>query len=259
MGTRPSARDVSDRLVTLKCCVIYAMGAPPREVVAAMRARATEKERAEMDDKADEMRDQYWTPIFDTPVFDALTESERALSESTLSTMTVEQQIDASWQVESIGVLAWALGLIDELPAWDAQVPPAAVQSIPGPRDLAAFRAEVTLRDEDELDDALTAAELWQWRSRTRELAEGGFTLPDELKRPGVHTLEDVIKVTTAAAFENGTIEEALGGDFPARGKPYRDLDDDEASELRSIAVERHRALSWLCGITETWDVSPAG
>lgn len=255
----PNAAAVADRLVTLKACVVYALGAPPRDVVASLRARANAEERARMDEKADEARDAFWTPIYDTPVFDALTPKERELSETTLITMTEQQQIDASWAVEGMAMLAWALGVLPELPAWDVQVEPSLLDAIPNPTALAAFRAGVTLRSPEELERARGAAELWHWRSRTRELQESGFALPDELKKPGISSLDDIVRLTAAHAFAEGTIPRAIDGDFPARGEAYRALSDDAWHEVRSIAVERHRALEWLAGNApdDAWDEAP--
>jgi hypothetical protein len=34
-------------------------------------------------------------------------------------------------------------------------------------------------------------------------------------------------------------------------------LSDDEYSYCRSLAVERHKALNWLCGYAERWDKVP--
>lgn len=256
---KPTAAEVADRLVALKACVVYALGAPPRDVVAAMRARAKADERAQMDDKADEARDAFWTPIYDTPVFDALTPKERELSEATLITMTEEQQIEASWAVEGMVVLAWALGLVDELPEWDTQTEPSFLDEVPNPIALSRVREQASLRPAEEIEHVAAAAQLWHWRSRTRELIEGGFAFPDELKRPGVASLDDVVRLTAAHAFAEGTIERVIDGDFPARGKAYRALDDDEWHEVRSIAIERHRALNWLAGLAEgnAWDSTP--
>jgi len=255
----PTAAEVADRLVALKSCVVYALGAPPRDVVAAMRARAKAEERAQMDEKADEARDAFWTPIYDTPVFEALTPRERELSEATLITMTEEQQIEQSWAVEGMVVLAWALGFVDDLPAWDTQTDPSFLDEVPNPVALARVRAAAKLRPSDEIEAAAATSQLWHWRSRTRELIEGGFALPDELKKPGIGSLDDVVRLTAAHAFAEGTIEEAIDGDFPARGKAYRALDDDEWHEVRSIAIERHRALCWLLGLApaNNWDETP--
>lgn len=256
---KPTAAEVADRLVALKSCVVYALGAPPRDVVAAMRARAKADERAQMDDKADEARDAFWTPIYDTPVFDALTPRERELSEATLITLTEEQQIEASWAVEGMVVLAWALGFLDELPSWDAQTEPSFLEEVPNPIALARVRAEAKLREPEEIDRAAAAAQLWHWRSRTRELIEAGFEFPKELVRPGVASLDDMVRLTAAHAFADGSIERVIDGDFPARDKAYRALGDDEWHEVRSIAFERYRALNWLRGLAEgnAWDETP--
>jgi hypothetical protein len=259
VSERPTPVDVADRLVALKACIIYALGAPPRDAVAAMRARAGKDERAQMEEKADEARDAFWTPIYDTPVFDALTDGERAISEATLITLTEEQQIDASWWIEGAAMLAWAVHIIDDLPPFDVQVSPELLQYIPNPKDLEGFRKQIKLRSEAEIDEARAAAELWHWRSRTRELKEGGFQLPEDLKKPGVASLDDVVRLTAAHAFHEGTIAEAIDGDFPARGKAYGALSDEDWSEVRSIAVERHRALNWLTGRAPNnrWDETP--
>lgn len=256
---RPSARDVADRLVALKACIVYALGAPPREMVAALRAKADKSERQKMDDKADEARDAFWTPIYDTPVFDILTDAERAISEATLVTLTEAQQIDASWWIEGAAMLGWAVFILDELPPFDVQISPELLTAIPNPTDLERFRGQVKMRTAEEIDAARSAAELWHWRSRTRELQQAGFTLPEELKKPNIGTLDDVVRLTAAHAFEEGTIREAIDGDFPARGKAYRALDENEAAEVRSIAAERHRALNWLAGRApeNRWDDTP--
>lgn len=255
----PDAALVADRLVTLKACIVYALGAPPREVIGALRARMSEDERIRMEEKADEARDAFWTPIYDTPVFDALTDGERELSESTLITITEEQQIDASWWIEGAAMLAWALGMLDELPPFDTQIEHELLGKIPNPASLASFRVEATLRPIEELKSARSAAELWNWRSRTRELQEGGFQLPEEMKKPGLGSLDDIIRLTAAHALNEGTIRRSIDGDFAARGAAYRDLPADAFSEVRSIALERHRALNWLCGHApdNAWDETP--
>jgi hypothetical protein len=245
---RPSPTQIADRLVALKVSIVYALGAPPREVVASMRARASKDERERIDEKADEARDAFWTPIYDTPVFDALTATERAISEATLVTLTEQHQIDASWWIEGAAMLAYAAHIIDELPPFDTQVSPELLQFIPNPAELTKFRGQIKLRPEVEIDRARAAAELWHWRSRTRELQQGGFNLPDDLKKPGLQTLDDVIRLTAAHAMNEGTIARVIDHDFPAREKAYRALTDEEWSEVRSIAVERHRALNWLAG-----------
>ena len=69
----------------------------------------------------------------------------------------------------------------------------------------------------------------------------------------------------TAFRRENGTLPKAqslpemIDNDFPAMGKAYRELDGREWSEVRSITMERHYALNWLCGLAPNnqWDATP--
>lgn len=49
----------------------------------------------------------------------------------------------------------------------------------------------------------------------------------------------------------------AIDGDFPAFDKAYREATAEESEVLRSIALERHYTLNWLCGMGEDWDEVP--
>ncbi|MGZ3416424.1 MAG: DUF4272 domain-containing protein [Polyangiales bacterium] len=251
---KPSASDVATRLLALEACVVYALGAPPREVIAAMRARATVREKEAMEEKAEESRYAYWNPIEATDVFDALTETERALAEADLMTMTLDQQAESVAWLESVGVLAWSLGILEALPPWDRPVDREVLRRIPAPQDLAAFRAKAKLRGTEVIEHGRAVAQLWAERARLFDLETNGFTLPDDLKNQGVQNIADVVKVTTAHAVVEGAIEEAVDGDFPVRDGKYADAEEPLAAELRTIAVERLRAFRWLAGDLVRWD-----
>ncbi len=47
----------------------------------------------------------------------------------------------------------------------------------------------------------------------------------------------------------------------PAFGKPYREITDQEWGQVRSISLERHRGLNWLCGYApeNRWEKTPTG
>jgi len=54
-------------------------------------------------------------------------------------------------------------------------------------------------------------------------------------------------------------IPTSIDEDFPAFGRAYRDLSSDEWAAVKSIAMERHFALNWLCGYAPEngWDDTP--
>lgn len=251
---RRTPSEVVDRLVALKSCVVFALGAPPREVVAQLRTHASVKEREAMEDKAEEARYAYWNPIEATDVFDAMTDAEKTLGESTIMSMTLDQQAEAVAWLEGVAVLAWATGIIEEMPPYDRAASREILQRVPAPQSLATARADATLRSDEDLEGARTVAQLWAERARLYDLAANGFTLPEDLQQEGVKSLDDVVRVTTAHAVMDGAIGSPIEGDFPVRGGPYRKIEEPVAMELQTIAQERLRALRWLTGDQPRWD-----
>lgn len=153
----------------------------------------------------------------------------------------------------------WA-PLVPRLPTWDTMANHDLLKTIPPP-DVAGFIASARLREQSEIDRARDVAELWHWRSRTRQLSEEGRLWPadEKLHAAGFRSFDDVVRFTARSAAKEGTIPAPIDEDFPAKGKAYRDLSEQEWSEVRSIALERHFALNWLCGHAPAnrWDETP--
>lgn len=168
--------------------------------------------------------------------------------------VTGADAMDVSWRAESLAVLLWALGRMDTLPAFDAQVDPEALLALVNRH--AGADASPTLRPHAELQRLQSRASLWHWRSRTRSLEEDGTPLPEGLP---VNSYEEIVRLTTEAAQQEGTLDAVRDGDFEAIGKSFRRLTGDEWASVQSIVMERHRALNWLCGYApgNRWDAVP--
>jgi hypothetical protein len=152
--------------------------------------------------------------------------------------------IDGVWRGEALGTLLWALELA-ELPPYDRPFATGAVAAA----DLGAAR----LRSDDEVDAEREAARLWHWRARTSQLqASEAIELPEQFS-----TFDQLVAATAMRGHEQGLLPAPIRGDFQAFGKVYRHLERPERAEAHSIAVERHQALNWLCGLGETWDDVP--
>ncbi len=178
---------------------------------------------------------------------------ERRLCAQPLGSWTDQDVLDAAWRAESLGVLHWALGHVDSLPAWDEAFAPAEV--IPPLRllgDPGDYVAGARQRPPDELGRMRDLAELWHWRARTTQLLHAGDVTP-----PDGWTFEQIIAVSAGRSHEEGDILEPIDGDFPVLGKSYAALDEDELAVVTSIAMERHLALNWLCGHHKNWDETP--
>jgi len=259
MRSRPSARDVGRRLVVLKYVVAYGLTVPPRDMLAELFKKWDEKETEKFRKDAKVRCEHFWQPLRKAGLWDYVAESECALAETTFVTITPQQHLIAIWRMESAQVLMWALGLLSDMPAYDKQADPELLKAIPP--DIAAFVSSAQLRDESEVESARDLAELWHWRSRTRQIIESGEEFPAsaELRAQGLNSYDDVVRLSSERASEEGRIPECIDGDFPVSGKPYRALSDDEWSEVRSISMERHFALNWLCGYApgNDWDHTP--
>ena len=152
--------------------------------------------------------------------------------------------IEAVWQAEGLGVLLWALGLV-ELPGFDSPFDPEWL--------LATPTAHGNLRARAEIEHARESALLWHWRARTHALRTG-----DEIDVPPAWaSFEQLIAVAAMRGYERGLLPSPVHGDFAAYGAGYRELSAAQASDVFSIAYERHRALNWVCGEGRNWDDTP--
>ena len=180
------------------------------------------------------------------------TTSERRLLTTRIGRLDAEDAAAASWQTEGLVALGWALGLIEALPPYDrAADPTPLLASLPAPWDATtAFCQAAGLRDESAIAAERERAEVWQWRAETAELLDGAT---GRERRDLLAAVREVAHDAVAA----GVLAAVAGDDFPARNRPYRDLDPTARDEAAAVAGERLRALNWLCGFGASWDDVP--
>ena len=257
---RPTSEDAARRLLILKHVVVAALTAPPREMLSEMTSQRSADELSSFQKQAETLRNGFWGQLRQAGLWQYLSPHEKSLAQATTATMTKRQQLDASWRVEAAQILLWALGMMPALPTYDELANHDILKQIPSD-EATAFSTSARLRAQPEIDAARSAAELWNWRSRTRELIERGDVFPSDarMKAAGFGSYDDVIRVTARKAAQDGTIPSCIDGDFTACGKAYRDLTADEWAQTRSITNERHFALNWLCGYSpkNQWDETP--
>jgi hypothetical protein len=179
----------------------------------------------------------------------ALSTAERRFLDTRLGDVNAQEVINATWRVEALAVLLWALRISESIPPYDTQVALDAMLECSGfLKDTAAVVAEARLRNAVELRDARKIAELWHWRATAYQIeyeaacGESSTGTEVEFVRAAASKAQDVGRFT------------AIDGDFPAFGKPYREATEEEWRLLLGIARERHYALNWLTGMDEAWD-----
>lgn len=261
MSRRPDSHDAARRLTILKFVVLHATTAMPRGMMQAIFEGGNEEEKANFTREVEQTRNALQNALRTHRLWDLVSPDERTFFSTTAITMTQRQRIEASWRIEAALVLAWALRRIANLPPYDVDVNPQFLKSLP--RDPSELIATAELRPQAEIDRRRDVAELWHWRSRTRELNERGEPFPSNLdfRRRGLRSFDDIVRLAAAKAAQDGVVDEPINGDFPAFGKAYRDLSEQEWAKIRSITMERHFALNWLCGHAPggRWDETPTG
>lgn len=114
----------------------------------------------------------------------ALSGRERPLLEAPVGVLTPEALVDATWRVEALAPLLWALGLLDELPSWEEEVQAEGLLEVL-PLDLGStartcedFSARAGLREPDAIQVQRALAQ-----RRHQELAHQPFSCEESHQR----------------------------------------------------------------------------
>ncbi len=255
----PTKAEAFLRALALLNVTSYAMVIPPRDQIK-NPADLSPEDLAEFTSSAEKMRDEFWSKRRGYTA--ELSPREREFAQTTMLTMTARQQVDASWRLESFQVLLWALGMHEGLPEWNERAGHDLAKMLPAAM-VPKFLAMCSLRPRAELERARSTAEVWHWRSRTRQLIDAGrkFDPNPEMPKAGLVSFDAIVRLTARKLKESGELAQIVDEDFAVGGKAYRDLSAEEFAEVTSITVERHFALNWLCGIApgNRWDETPTG
>lgn len=182
-------------------------------------------------------------------LFAKQTEDEKKLFRHELGRWDEDYLSQATWRVEALGVLLWALGIIDALPAYDTLFPTEEMlEAIPIYQPIRAFVTQAVLRPPGEIKRAHQVCTLWEWRSRAARLQQLDVAPPEGT------TYEELITRTARQAHRAGALPPLIEDDFPAFGKPYLRLTGKELSQARMIVVQRCTALHWLLNRDHPWE-----
>ena len=235
---RPTAHDIAARLLVLVRVHQWEAAAGASGVDLAALERGAPQNLAELREKGLE---------------GALAPAEASFLGASPLAAPEHVRAEASWALEGIAALGWALGLVPELPGYEALVEPEFLSGFPDalPAELAAGAKP---RSDAEKDRARAIAELWMWRARTRELIERGTPAPR-----GFKSFDEIVRKAASNAHRNKFLAELVDGDFALFGRASRDLDAGAFSTARSLALERLRAHNWLCGRApdNRWERTP--
>ena len=253
----PTAAEAAQRLLILRALIAHAVLNPPPSYLAELLRESSERDRKKSMSEWDEKRNLQCAALRVSGLWDAMTEDEQQFISLPAYKLDQELYHKIEWQVESAVVLLWALGMLYDLPPYDTESDPKIIVKIPSDHDhTQQLITKAKLLQEVEIDNARDTAELWHWRSCTRELEKQGTTPP---KKSRFTTMDEIIRYSASKHSEEGRFPPLVDGDFPAFGKAYRNLTEKEWTIVRSISIERHRTFNWLCGYApkNRWDKTP--
>jgi hypothetical protein len=179
---------------------------------------------------------------------------ERIMMAKPAGEFTDRDRLDGWWRREALMVLEWSLRIIEPMPPADTRLPMEDVlESAWLLRNASSFRRSAKLRSAEEISDQREIAEFWLWR--TRRMPRERFAGEDFAKNEkSIEALRDSANHAAATGEARGFFKR-INGDFPAFGKAFRDLSDDELNLIASISMERLYGLNWLCLIDGLeWD-----
>jgi Domain of unknown function (DUF4272) len=149
----PSTSEVSDRALVLYALVrrgaielvVNETGGDPGRIAQAERAR---------------METDAW--LERESLSDAVTPGERALFEAASGSWPREAINDAMWRKEALGALLWALQHLDALQPFDEEFDQHRLDAaVTAPGSVSSFRANGSLRPDDQLAEAWMEADAW--------------------------------------------------------------------------------------------------
>ncbi|MCX5969093.1 MAG: DUF4272 domain-containing protein [Cyanobacteria bacterium] len=239
----PKAKDVAIRLVILN--LLYDHGTIFVDEPTAKEAERLHSEILELLDKYD--------------LWNLLTASEHEIFKCNPLELSDEYATDIFYSINSRGVLAWCLGLLEGMPGFDTSlfddesILDDFYETKPSPVDIATIKWK--LRSAKEIDHARDVAEMWHWRSRTLSLQRSKPIAKSDKKSELYRKI--VSDVASSSLPDLGVL--TLDDDFSAFGKPYLMLDDEEWDKIHLITLYRHRALNWVCGYapSDNYDETP--
>jgi hypothetical protein len=167
---------------------------------------------------------------------------------------TRQETLDGYWRREALMTLEWALKIVQPMPPADVQIK--MEDLLEGAwlmKDTSRFREQASLIASSEVWRQRDVAEFWLWRCRTWRLEH--FSAEEQRKYKVTMEKLRAVADHAAAKAEHDGLFRCIDGDFPAFGKSFRALSDNECDLMNSISVERLHGLNWICNVDNLeWD-----
>jgi len=257
---RPNSKDIYRRLMILKYVISHSYRNISLSAINHAAINWTDSDKDSFERELKKNMHETVSSMQDFGLWKYSTQKEKDFLSSYGNNMDSMSQMNASWRMEAAIILMWALKIIDNYPDLNGPTNPETLKKVEI-KKIGLFSSDFNLQPYKEVSHMRDILEAWHWRVNTRRLIQDNYKFePDaNMKKSGINSLEDIVRMTAKSAYESGDIKEIIDRDFVYKGQPFRDLSTDDFHEATSIIIERHYALNWLCGYApnNNWEETP--
>lgn len=190
----------------------------------------------EQDEDGEEHRPELLAWVGELSLDDEIEADEWKILQRPVGRLDQQEVVNATWMVEGLSVLTWALGLVDSFPPADEQVDPGKPYAALGLLDAKVAKNVIKgaeLRSTSELETCRSRQFAIHWRLRNYSLRPQAMDFNEFARTAWFGPLD----ITDLRLIENDL---ALGG------QPISRASRQIRSSAASTALERHRAANWL-------------
>jgi hypothetical protein len=225
-GNEPEPTPPTAERVARRCLALAAVG-----------ARGLLEQEDPTDPGVEETRQRLIQWIEEIGIRDELEPDEWKALQRPHRKLSRQDALDATWRIEGLGVLAWALNRHPPLPIDELMQPGKLLPAVGllNADRAKALLAEPPLRPADEIRRSADQIFAVHWRLTNHRLK------PEPM---------NFRKFAAAAWFGPLNIEgvRLVEDDLAIGDRPIASADPDRVSAASSAAMERHRAVNWLLG-----------
>jgi hypothetical protein len=177
--------------------------------------------------------------ILSQPEFEGLNLDavEKRFFKAPFGSLNRNERAEASWLIEGMAVLSWAIGKSD-LPPFHQKVEGSKASAALGifQPDSPERIAGATIRNPDEVESGAITYSALSWRLSEQNKSPKAINFAEKLKDPkSPHLLVDGI--------------ELKDGDLAIDGTSLREVPPKRFGEVSGIVFQRYKAFRWLLGL----------
>ena len=165
--------------------------------------------------------------------------AEKRFFSTPFGTLKNRERTEASWLIEGLAVLSWAIGKCD-LPPFHQKIEGSKVSIAIGlfqPDSLERISA-AAIRNPDEVESGAITYSALCWRFSEQAKNPQPVDFAGKLKDPnGPHLLVDGIPIKD--------------GDLAIDGSPICEVPAERVAEVASVVFQRYKAFRWLLGLED--------